>query len=76
MDLWISRGKCRVELWREIIIIIAKTASTFHNGLAANNENTVFNFVNNGDITPHYPSVLDLGYPPKQIDNFYTHQLI
>ena len=57
MDLWISRGKCRVELWRGIIIIIRKTASTFHNGLAANNENLVFNFANNGDFTPRYPSV-------------------
>ena len=57
MDLWISRGKCGVELWREIIIIIAKTASTFHNGLAANNENTVFNFVNNGDTPYSSPSV-------------------
>lgn len=74
--LCISRGKCRVELWRGIIIIIRKTASTFHNGLTANNENTVLNFANNGDFTPRYPSVLDLGYPPKQIDNFYTHQLM
>jgi hypothetical protein len=55
--LWISRGKCRVGLWRGIIIIIRKTASTFHNGLAANNESSVFNFANNGDITPRYPSV-------------------
>lgn len=31
MVLCISRGKCRVRLWREIIIIIRKTASTFHN---------------------------------------------
>ena len=76
MVLWISRGKCGAKLWCEIIIIIAKTASTFHNGLTANNENMVLNFANNGDITPRYPSVLDLGYPPKQINNFYTHQLI
>jgi hypothetical protein len=55
MVLWISRGKCRVDLWGEIIIIIRKTASTFHNGLAANNESSVFNFANNGDITPRYP---------------------
>lgn len=34
--LWISRGKCRVGLWCVIIIIIRKTASTFHNGLTAN----------------------------------------
>ena len=33
MVLWISRGKCRVGLWRGIIII-RKIASTFHNGLA------------------------------------------
>lgn len=39
--LWIPRGKCRVNLWREIIIIITKTVSTFHNGLTANNENQV-----------------------------------
>ena len=38
--LWISGGKCRVGLWREIIIIIRKTASTFHNELTA----TTFNF--------------------------------
>jgi hypothetical protein len=55
MVLWISRGKCRVDLWGEIIIIIRKTASTFHNGLTANNENLVFNFANNGDFTPRYP---------------------
>jgi hypothetical protein len=30
-------------------------ASTFHNGLAATNENLVFNFANNGDFTPRYP---------------------
>ena len=29
--LWIPRGKCRVNVWREIIII-TKTDSTFHNG--------------------------------------------
>ena len=44
-----------MELWLEIIIIIAKTASTLHNGLAATNENLLLNFVNNGDITPRYP---------------------
>ena len=34
-------------LWCEIIIIIiAKTASTFYNGLAANNEKLVFVFAN------------------------------
>lgn len=54
--LWISRGKCGAKLWCEIIII-TKTASTFHNGLAATNENTVLNFANNGDFTPRYPSV-------------------
>jgi hypothetical protein len=43
-------------LWREIIIIIRKTASTFHNGLAENNEKMVFVFANNGDFTPRYPS--------------------
>ena len=53
--LWGSWGKCGAKLWCEIIIIITKTASTFHNGLAANNENMVFNFANNGDITPHDP---------------------
>ena len=53
---WISRGKCRVGLWRGIIIIFRKTASTFHNGLAANNESSVLNFANNGDFTPRYPS--------------------
>ena len=56
MVLWISRGKCRVDLWGEIIIIIRKTASTFHNGLAATNENLVLNFANNGDFTLRYPS--------------------
>ena len=61
MVLWISRGKCRVDLWGEIIIIIRKTASTFHNGLAATNENLVLNFANNGDFTPRYPSG-DLDY--------------
>ena len=58
MVLWISRGKCGAKLWCEIIIIITKTASTFHNGLAATNENLVFYFANNGDFTPRYPSVI------------------
>ena len=36
---------------------------------------TAFYLANNGDITPRYPSV-DLDYPPKQTDNFYTHRLM
>ena len=66
-----------MELWLEIIIIIAKTASTFHNGLAANNENLVLNFANNGDITPRYPSVitplLQSNFHPRHIVSDFFH---
>ena len=71
MVLWISRGKCGAKLWREIIIIIAKTASTFHNGLAANNESSVLNFANNGDFTPRYPMWISINTILTFFNNHY-----